>query len=83
VVRAGGRFVSTLLGSPDQLPDEGVTLVPVAANPAPATLDRRARHQAEGTTRVVLQQIYSLDATPGALTDFAAGSLGKLLISTQ
>jgi NADPH:quinone reductase len=83
VVRDGGRFVSTLLGSPDQLPAENLTVVPVAANPAPATLDRLARHQAEGTTRVVVQKIYSLDATPAALTDFGAGSLGKLVISTQ
>jgi NADPH:quinone reductase-like Zn-dependent oxidoreductase len=66
VVRPGGRFVSTLLGTPDQLPAENLTVVPVAANPAPATLDRLARHQAEGTTRVVVQKIYALDATPHA-----------------
>jgi NADPH2:quinone reductase len=83
VVRDGGRFVSTLLGSPDQLPAENLTVVPVAANPAPATLDRLARHQAEGTTRVVVQKIYPLDATPAAFADFGAGSLGKLVISTQ
>lgn len=53
------------------------------ANPAPATLDRLARHQAEGTTRVVVQKIYPLDATPAAFADFGAGSLGKLVISTQ
>jgi len=82
-VRDGGRFVSTLLGSPDQLPAENLTVVPVAANPAPATLDRLARHQAEGTTRVVVQKIYPLDATPAAFADFGAGSLGKLVISTQ
>jgi len=83
VVRDGGRFVSTLLGTPDQLPAENLTVVPVAANPAPATLDRLARHQAEGTTRVVVQKIYSLDATHAAFADFGAGSLGKLVITTQ
>jgi NADPH:quinone reductase-like Zn-dependent oxidoreductase len=83
LVRDGGRFVSTLLGTPDQLPADNLTVVPVAANPAPTTLDRLARHQAEGTTRLVLQKIYPMDATPAAFADFAAGSLGKLVISTQ
>jgi NADPH:quinone reductase len=83
VVRDGGRFVSTLLGSPDQLPAENLTVVPVAANPARATLDRLARNQAEGATRVVVHKVYPLDAAPAAFADFGAGSLGKLVISTR
>jgi NADPH:quinone reductase-like Zn-dependent oxidoreductase len=83
MVRDGGRFVSTLLGTPDQLPAENLTVVPVAANPTPETLDRLARHQADGTTRVVVQKVYALDAAPAAFADFGAGTLGKLVISTE
>ena len=38
VVRDGGRFVSTLIGSPDQVPAENLTVLAVAANPAPRPL---------------------------------------------
>ena len=80
VVRQGGRFVSTHLMSPDQLPAEGVTVVPVYANPAPDTLRRLAANQAEGRTRVIIQQTYPLDEAPAALAAFAAGKVGNILI---
>jgi NADPH2:quinone reductase len=82
-VRHGGRFVSTLIGSPDQIPAENLAVVPVAANPAAATLDRLARNEAEGTSHVVVHKVYPLDGTPAALADFGAVSLGKLVVSTQ
>jgi NADPH2:quinone reductase len=83
VVCDGGRFVSTLLGSPDQLPAENFTVVPVAANPARATLELLARNQTEGACRVVVHKVYPLDAAQAAFADLGAGSLGKLVISTR
>ena len=35
LVREGGRFASTLLQSPEQVPAETVTVIPVIANPTP------------------------------------------------
>lgn len=80
VVRQGGRFVSTRLMSPDQLPAEGVTVVPVYANPTPATLERLAANQAEGRTRVAIQRTYPLAEAPAALAAFAAGKVGNIVI---
>ncbi|MBF6592728.1 MAG: NADP-dependent oxidoreductase, partial [Ktedonobacterales bacterium] len=37
-------------------------------------------NQAEGRTRVTIQRTYPLEEAPAALTDFAAGTLGKLVI---
>lgn len=80
-MRSGGLFVSTLLSSPEQLPTETATVVPVSANPTPETLDRLAEDQAHGRTRVTIQRRYNLDDAPAAVADFAAGTLGKLVIA--
>lgn len=80
LVRPGGRFVSTRIMSPDQLPAEGVTVVPIYADPIPATLDRLAANQALGHTHVTIQRTYRLDEASDALAAFAAGTLGKLVI---
>jgi NADPH:quinone reductase-like Zn-dependent oxidoreductase len=79
-VRSGGRFISTRIMSPDQLPAEGVAVVPIYADPAPTTLDRLAANQAQGRIRVIIQKVYRLDEAPDALAAFAAGTLGKLVI---
>ena len=79
-VRRGGRIVSTRIMSADQLPAEDVTVVPVYANPTPETLERLAANQAQGLTRVTIQQTYRLDEAPDALAAFASGMLGKLVI---
>ena len=81
-VRAGGRFVSTLIGSPEQLPTENATVIGVYATPDPATLDRVAAHQADGASRVEVQDTFPLDQAPNALAAFTGGSLGKLVITT-
>lgn len=78
---ATGRFVSTLLGTPDQVDAGARTVVPVMANPAPATLDRLADHHATGHTTVTVQQIYDLDSTTDAFAAFGQGTLGKLVIA--
>ena len=51
------------------------------ANPAPATLDRLADHNATGHTRVSVQHVYDLDSTADAFGAFGQGTLGKLVIS--
>ena len=63
-VRPGGRFVSTLIMSPEPLPTEDVTLVGIDANPDQATLDRCASNYATDFTRVHIQQTYTLDEAP-------------------
>ena len=48
VLRKGGRLASTLIMSPDQVPTEDATVIPIYANPEPAVLDRAAGHHVEG-----------------------------------
>jgi NADPH:quinone reductase-like Zn-dependent oxidoreductase len=80
LVRPGGRFVSTMLGSPEQVPSKDVTVVPVYANPDPATLARCAANRLEDL-RVTIERTYPIDEAATALTDFAAGTLGKLVVA--
>jgi len=82
-VRSGGKLISTLIGSPEQLQAESATVVPIYANPTPATLDRLADNQASRHTIVKIQRVYSLDSAPAALADFGSGTLGKLVIATD
>jgi NADPH2:quinone reductase len=82
-VRNDGKFISTLIGSPGQLTAENATVVPVSANPTQATLDRLADSQAKQHTSVKIQHVYSLGSAPEALADFAGGTLGKLVITTN
>jgi NADPH:quinone reductase len=80
-VRPQGRFVSTMIQSPDQLPPTEATVTGIYANPDPATLQRVAGHRADGTCQVHVQATYSLDQAPQAFSAFAAGTLGKLVIT--
>lgn len=80
LVRSGGTFISTLLSSPQQLQTEDATVVAIFANPTIDTLNQLADNHARGHSRVTVQQTYPLDETPAALADFAAGTLGKLII---
>ncbi|WP_318279312.1 NADP-dependent oxidoreductase [Agrococcus baldri] len=80
-IAPGGAFVSTMLRSADDVPAEGVRVVSIYAHPAPETLERVAGNQAERRTSVTVQRVYSLDQAADALGDFAAGTLGKLVIA--
>ena len=82
VLRPGGRFISTMIMSADQLPAPEVTVIPIYANPDPATLDRAAAHHVDGTSRLRVQDTYPLEQAPAAFAAFAAGTLGKLVITT-
>ena len=83
LVRDGGRFLSTLLQSPDQLPSQTVTVVPVYANPTREVLDRVSHGLAGGDTTVTVQQVFPLDQAQAALDTFGQGTLGKVVISTD
>jgi NADPH:quinone reductase-like Zn-dependent oxidoreductase len=83
VVRQGGRFVSTRIMSPEQLPSEAATVVAIYAIPTEEVLNRLAANQAQGRTRVAIQRTYRLEEAPAALQDFAAGTLGKLVIAVD
>jgi NADPH2:quinone reductase len=79
--RPGGAFVSTLLGSPEQLPSEEVRVIGIYANPDSATLHRAADHRAGGETRLEIQGTYPLEDAASALAAFAEGTLGKVVIT--
>jgi NADPH2:quinone reductase len=81
-LRSGGRFVSTMIMSPEQLPTGDINVSAIYANPDRTVLDRAAGHQADATSRVTIQDIYPLDQAPAAFAAFAAGTLGKLVITT-
>ena len=81
VVKSGGTLVSTMLRSADDVPAENVKVVSIYASPSAVTLDRVARHQAEQHTTVTVQRVYDLEQTGQAIKHFAAGTLGKLVIS--
>jgi NADPH:quinone reductase len=80
-VKQGGRLVSTLIMSPADVPAEGIEVISIYANPARETLERLAKNQADKHTTVTVQRTYTLDQTATALEDFAAGTLGKLVIT--
>jgi NADPH:quinone reductase len=81
VVKPGGTLVSTMLRSADDVPADNVKVVSIYASPSAATLERVARHQAEKHTTVTVQRVYNLEQTGQAIEQFAAGTLGKLVIS--
>lgn len=81
LVREGGRFASTLVQSPDQVPTETVTVVPVYANPTPQVLASSAANQANGIATVTIQHTYPLDQLQNAFDTFAHGTLGKIVIT--
>lgn len=83
VVRPGGVFVSTMLRSTEDVPAEGFRVASIYANPSASTLERVARNQTGQLTKVTVQRIYPLEQTADAFRDFAAGTLGKLVIGTR
>jgi NADPH:quinone reductase-like Zn-dependent oxidoreductase len=80
-VKQGGTFVSTLLRSAADVSAEGVEVVPIFASPSAETLERIARYQDDKHTSVTVQRVYELDEAGQAFRDFAAGTLGKLIIA--
>ena len=83
LVRDGGRFVSTLVQSPDQVPTQTASVIPVYANPTREILDQLAQMVATGQITVTVQQVFPLQQTHAALAAFGQGTLGKLVITTD
>jgi NADPH:quinone reductase len=83
LVREGGRFASTLLQSPEQVPAETATVIPVFANPTRETPARSAASQATGETTVAIQEVFSLEQLQAALDAFTQGTRGKVVITTD
>jgi NADPH:quinone reductase len=81
-LRPGGRLVSTLIGSPDQLPTEDATVIGIYANPDHATLNRLATHNADSATQVTVQDTYVLEQATDAFAAFTGGTLGKVVVTT-
>lgn len=79
-IKPHGRLVSSLIGSPDQIPAENITVVSIRADPTPAVLAQLAANHEQGISQVVIQRTYSLDQTNDALDDFGSGTLGKLVV---
>jgi NADPH2:quinone reductase len=80
-LRGGGRFVSTLGATAEQLGADEHTVVAVFANPAPETLDRLAAHHAQGETRLAIERVYPLDEALAAIAHFGGGTTGKIVVS--
>lgn len=79
--KSGGRFVSTLVMSPDQVPVEGVQVVPIYAMPMEATLARLAVNYVDKRTTVTIQQTFALEQVTEAFAAFGAGTLGKIVVA--
>jgi len=81
LVADGGRF-ATLLGlDPTAFTVRGISATSVVATPVPAVLDALAADVATGRLRIPIQRSYGLSSVPSAFEDFAAGTLGKLVVT--
>ena len=83
VVRDGGRFVSTLVMSPDQVPTATAVVVPVFGNPTSEVLERVVEGVAAGSVAVAVDRVFPLEQASDALEAFRQGKLGKIAISVD
>jgi NADPH:quinone reductase len=74
LIRDGGRFVSTLVQSPDQVPTQTASVVPVYANPTREILDELAHAVATGQITVIVQQVFPLQQAHAALAALRPGN---------
>ena len=77
----GGRFGSLLSATPDQPSERTITVVSTYATPHRGVLDRLGADVVAGRLRIPVQRTYALEDVPRAMTDFQAGTIGKLAIS--
>ena len=78
LITPGGRLASTLHFQPSGL---DVSATAVMADPSPETLTRLATQVVEGRLRVPLAKTYALTDAPQGITDFGAGTVGKLAVT--
>jgi NADPH:quinone reductase len=77
LVKAGGRFASTMGVGEEQLGGKDLQVTAIMAIPTREILDELAQHAVTGNLRVPVQRSYSLAEAPQAIQDFAQGTLGK------
>jgi len=79
-VRAGGRLVSPL-GGPDELQGDVSAVYIGSFKPQPGDLERLLAEIGDGTLKVEIGALYTLDEAPKAMADFAAEhTRGKVAI---
>jgi NADPH:quinone reductase-like Zn-dependent oxidoreductase len=83
LLKAGGRFASTLGVSNEQLNRKDVKATPIMTIPSPALLGELAAAVASGELRVPITKTYGLDQVGQALKDFGAGAVGKLAVAVR
>jgi NADPH:quinone reductase-like Zn-dependent oxidoreductase len=83
LVRRGGRIVSTLGVGPDAVAEFGIDAKPVVTIPNPELLPSIAAPTVSGELRVPITATYPLGDIGQAFADFAAGAVGKLVISIR
>ena len=79
----GGRIASLLGVGSEAFEQRKIVAYSVVAAPLPPVLERLAGDVAAGRLRIPIQRSYGLDQVPQALADFAAGTLGKLVITVD
>lgn len=77
----GGRFVSALVFSPEEVPLKNGTVVPVQAAPTSDVLEQVAAAQADGSVQVRVDHLYPIADAAAALARFGSGKLGKIVIT--
>jgi NADPH:quinone reductase-like Zn-dependent oxidoreductase len=80
LVSEGGRFASLLVMDASPFAGRGITATAVAAAPNPPGLTGLADDIAAGRLTVPIQRSYPLSDVPKAFADFAAGTVGKLVV---
>jgi NADPH:quinone reductase len=83
LVRAGGRFASTLGVGPDQLSNKDLKATAIVNMPERDTLDELAARAASGRLRVPIERTYGLEDVTQALKDFTRGTLGKFGVTVS
>jgi NADPH:quinone reductase-like Zn-dependent oxidoreductase len=78
----GGRIASLVGLTQEQVGGRDVRVTTVVAMPTTSTLERLTTEVAGGLT-VPIQRSYPLAQVPQAVTDFAAGKLGKLAVAVE
>lgn len=76
----GGRFASLLGVGADAFPGRDITATSVVATPDRVLLERLGGDVASGRLQIPVMRTYNLADVPRALTDFAAGTMGKLAV---
>lgn len=81
LVKEGGRIATTLgTADADALAARGVRATNIMATPTPEKIADLAQQLAKGSLRIEVQQTFPLTDADSALSAFAAGTRGKLVL---